>query len=116
MEIRLVDQRPNPLLHRQELRFEVAHATQPTPGREEVRAEIAKQVGVAKDRVVVERMQARFGTATTIGEAMVYESTDLAQRTERGHILIRNKLKEKPGVTPPAGAEAAAPAPTAQKE
>ncbi|MHB1931556.1 MAG: 30S ribosomal protein S24e [Thermoplasmata archaeon] len=109
MEIRLVDQRPNPLLHRQELRFEVVHATAPTPNREEVRAEIAKQVGVAKDRVVVERMQARFGTATTLGEAMVYESTDLAKRTEREHILIRNKLKEKAGAAPPAEAAAAAP-------
>ncbi|EQD71267.1 Ribosomal protein S24e [mine drainage metagenome] len=113
MEIRLVDQRPNPLLHRQELRFEVAHATAPTPGREEVRAEIAKQVGVAKDRVVVERMQARFGTATTVGEAMVYESTDIARRTEREHILIRNKLKEKPGAAPPA--ESAPPAPPAKE-
>ena len=110
MEIRLVDQRPNPLLHRQELRFEVAHATQPTPGREEVRSEIAKQVGVAKDRVVVERMQARFGTATTVGEAMVYESTEIAKRTEREHILIRNKLKEKAGAIPPADAAPAAPA------
>jgi len=111
VEIRLVDQRPNPLLHRQELRFEIAHPTAPTPDREAVRAEIAKQVSVAKDRVVIERMQARFGTATTLGEAMVYESTELAQRTEREHILIRNKLKEKPGATPPAEAETPAPAP-----
>lgn len=109
MEIRLVDQRPNPLLRRKEIRFEIGHAAEPTPQREAVRTELAKLVGAPKDRVVIERMNARFGTATTVGEAMVYESAELAQRTEREHILIRNKLKEKPGAEAPAAAEPTTP-------
>ena len=64
-------------------------------------------------------MLARFGTAVTRGVALVFESVEAAKATERGHILVRNKLKEKAaaGAAPAAG-EAAAPAaaPTEKKE
>lgn len=70
-----------------------------------------------KDRVIIERMRARYGTATTRGEAMVYESVDAAKAIVREHILVRNGLKEK-AVKGPAAPEApkeapAAPAPAA---
>ncbi len=45
--------------------------------------------------MIIERMQARYGTATTRGEAIVYETVELAKSTERSHILVRNGLKEK---------------------
>jgi len=41
MEIRIVEERTNPLLKRHELRFEVAHATAATPTRDHVRTELA---------------------------------------------------------------------------
>ncbi|MCI4372286.1 MAG: hypothetical protein L3K02_01380, partial [Thermoplasmata archaeon] len=69
--------------------------TAATPRRDEVRGEFAKLAKAPKDRVIIERMQARYGTATTRGEAIVYESVEAAKATERGHILVRNGLKEK---------------------
>ncbi len=113
MEITIVEQRPNPLLHRAEVRFEVAHATAATPTREEVRTELAKLVKAPKDRVIVERMRARFGTAVTRGDAHVYETAESAKSTERAHILVRNGLKEKPQKGAPAPAAAAPEAPAA---
>jgi len=113
MEIRILEERTNPLLKRHELRFEVAHATAATPTRDSVRTELAKAVHASKDRVVVERMVPRFGTAVTRGEANVYESADAAKSISRAHILVRNGLKEKEAKT---GAAAAAPtAPEAPK-
>jgi small subunit ribosomal protein S24e len=121
MEIRIVEERANPLLKRQELRFEVDHATAATPTRESVRTELAKAVHAAKDRVIIERMRPRFGTAVTRGEANVYETADAAKSTTREHILVRNGLKEKPAkgtaaaAEPPKAPEApAAPAPVAE--
>lgn len=117
MEIRIVEERANPLLHRHEYRFEVAHPLAATPKREEVRAELAKLVRAPKDRVVVERMHARFGTAVSRGDANVYESLDALKRITREHILVRHGLKEKAAAAPAAGAPApeapAAPAPAA---
>jgi small subunit ribosomal protein S24e len=113
LEIRILEDRANPLLKRHEYRFEVAHATAATPSRDAVRQELSKLVRAPKDRVVVERMHARFGTAVTRGEALVYESVDAAKSTEREHILVRNGLKEKAAAAgAPAAAEAPAPAPT----
>jgi small subunit ribosomal protein S24e len=95
MEVRIVEERTNPLLKRHELRFEVAHATAATPTRDSVRAELAKAVNAPKDRVIIERMRPRFGTAVTRGQANVYESTEAAKSISREHILVRNGLKEK---------------------
>jgi small subunit ribosomal protein S24e len=110
MEIRILEERTNPLMKRHELRFEVAHATAATPTRDSVRSELAKAIHAAKDRVVIERMKPRFGTAVTRGEANVYESADAAKSITREHILVRNGLKEK------VAKDAAAPAPPAPAE
>jgi ribosomal protein S24E len=105
VEIKVLEEKANPLLHRREFTFEISHPTAASPKREQVRAEFAKVANAPRDRIVIERMRARFGTATTRGEAMVYESVDAAKAVEREHILIRNGLKEKA-----AKADAAAPA------
>ena len=117
MEIKILEDRANPLMKRHELRFEVAHATAATPTRDAVRGELSKLVKAPKDRVIIERMNARYGTAVTRGDAMVYESADALKVTVRDHILVRNGLKEKPvkGAAP-AAAEAAAPAAPAAAE
>ena len=109
MEIKIVEERANPLLKRHELRFEVAHATAATPTRDTVRTELAKAVHAQKDRVVIERMRPRFGTAVTQGEANVYDTADAAKSISREHILVRNGLKEKEakGATAPAAPEPA---------
>ena len=112
MEIRILEDRNNPLMKRHEVRFEVAHATAATPSRDAVRGELSKLVKAPKDRVIIERMNARYGTAVTRGDAMVYESADAVKATVRDHILVRNGLKEKPTKGPaPAAAETAPPAP-----
>ncbi|MGB6500755.1 MAG: hypothetical protein WBG19_05080 [Thermoplasmata archaeon] len=115
MEIKIIEQRANPLLHRQEYRFEVAHATAATPKRDEVRAELAKLVHAPKDRVIVERMRARFGTAVSRGDANVYETVAALTKITREHILVRHGLKEKKGkATTPAEAATAPAAPPAE--
>jgi len=111
LELKIVEERPNPLMKRTEYRFEVVHATEATPTRDAVRTEFAKAVKVPKDRVVIERMQAKFGTARTLGEAAAYQTKEAAEKTVRFHILVRNGIKEK--VVPAApGAAAETPTPT----
>jgi ribosomal protein S24E len=115
VEIKILEEKPNPLLHRREYTFEVSHATAATPRRDEVRGEFAKLTKSPKDRVVIERMRARYGTATTRGEAIVYETAEAVKATERGHILVRNGLKEKTVKGAAAPAEEAPAAPKAEE-
>ena len=115
MDVKILDERANPLMHRKEYTFEVDHAGAATPPRAEVRKELAKLVKVPADRLVIERMNARFGTAKTRGEAMAYATKEAVDVTVREHILIRNGLREKAvPAAPAAGGEA--PAPVAPKE
>ena len=117
MDVKILDERPNPLMHRKEYLFEVDHAGAATPPRAEVRKELAKLVKVPADRLVIERMNARFGTARTRGEAMAYATKEAVDVTVREHILIRNGLREKAvPAAPAAGGETPAPAPPAPKE
>ncbi|MCI4347838.1 MAG: hypothetical protein L3J97_04375 [Thermoplasmata archaeon] len=102
-------------MHRKEYTFEVDHAGTATPPRGEVRKELAKLVKVPADRLVIERMRARFGTAKTRGEAMAYATKEAVDVTVREHILIRNGLREKAVPAAPAGASEA-PTPVALKE
>jgi small subunit ribosomal protein S24e len=111
VEIRILEDKANPLMKRHELRFEVAHATAATPSRDAVRGELSKLVQAPKERVIIERMHARYGTAVTRGDAMVYETADAAKAVVRGHILVRNGLKEKPTKGPSAPSAGAAPTP-----
>lgn len=108
MELKIIEERPNPLLQRTDYTFEIAHATAATPTRDLVRTEVAKAVHVPKDRVVIERMHAKFGTAKTVGEASAYTSKEAVESTVREHILIRNGLKQKAEKAAP-GAAAEAP-------
>jgi ribosomal protein S24E len=114
LEIRIVEERKNPLLHRVEYRFEVAHASAASPKRGEVRSELAKMVKVPKERLIVERMNARFGIAQTVGLAVAYDSKEALDVTVREHILVRNGLKEKAAAQPPGAAAEATPAPAAE--
>ncbi|MHB8352707.1 MAG: 30S ribosomal protein S24e [Thermoplasmata archaeon] len=118
MELKVLEERPNPLLKRTEYRFEITHATAATPSREEVRAELSKQLRVPKDRLVVERMHARYGTPSSRGEAMAYHDAKVVTTIVRSHILIRNKLKEKEGAAPAPTADSDTPSapPAASKE
>ena len=114
MEIRILGERTNPLLERTEYRFEVSHATGPTPTRDAIRTELAKLTKVPKDRLIVERIQARFGTASAVGLAAGYQNAEMLKRVVREHILVRNGLKETaPKSAPPAAETPAPPSPAA---
>ena len=113
MDLKILEERPNPLLERTEYRFRADHATASTPTRETVRAELAKMLKVPKDRLIVERMNARFGTPVTEGVAVAYQTVEARDRLVREHILIRNKLKEKAAPATPGAAAPETPAPAA---
>ena len=97
MEVEVVSKDENQLLERTEVKFRASHANEGTPQREAVREKLASMLKVPKERVVVDSMESEFGRMATVGYAKVYKSKEAAMKYEREHILIRNKLKQKPG-------------------
>ncbi len=94
MEIQVVAKKENPLLKRVEVTFKAVHKAEPTPTRDAIRTELAKQLKASKDGVIVDRSVSSFGRFETTGYAKIYKSKEEALAVERSHILVRNKLKE----------------------
>jgi small subunit ribosomal protein S24e len=93
MDIEIVEQEENPLLHRTDVRFEVTHE-EATPSRLSVRDSLAAQLDRDSDEVVVHELDTKFGMRRTIGYAKVYETPGDAREIEQEHMLVRNKIGE----------------------
>lgn len=112
MDVEITSKYENKLLNRTEVRFKATHGKEKTPTRDQVREALAKNLGGAKDAIVVAEMQSSFGQPTTTGYAKMYANVDAVKKLEPHHIQLRNKL---PGVTKKVKAAPAA-APAAKKK
>ncbi|WP_053946979.1 30S ribosomal protein S24e [Halolamina sediminis] len=92
MEIEIVDETENPMLHRTDVRFELTHEDA-TPSRLQVRDSLAATLDKGSDEVVIRKLDTKFGMRKTIGDAKVYESADDARDVEQDHMLQRNKIE-----------------------
>jgi small subunit ribosomal protein S24e len=70
MEIEILEQDENSLLHRTDVRFRVTHE-EATPDRLQVRDSLAAQLDKDSEEVVVRELDTRFGMRETIGHAKV---------------------------------------------
>jgi len=122
MEIEIQSKKENPLLQRTEVHFIVHHQGEKTPKRDLIRSELAEQLNVKKDAVIVNHMKSSFGSTDTTGYAKIYKNGDSAKEWERKHIIKRNpisgggKKKEKTEETTEAPASEEAPTEEAAAE
>jgi small subunit ribosomal protein S24e len=93
MEITIVSEEANPMLHRTDVRFEITHEDA-TPSRLSVRDSLAAKLNKGSDEVVVHELDTKFGMRTTVGYAKVYESAEFARDVEQEYMLDRNKISE----------------------
>jgi len=92
MEIDIISEDDNPMLHRSDVRFEIAH-DEATPSRLSVRDSLAWKLNKGSDEVVVHDLDTKFGMRKTIGYAKVYESPSFARDIEQDYMLDRNKIE-----------------------
>ncbi|ELY92911.1 30S ribosomal protein S24e [Natrialba hulunbeirensis JCM 10989] len=101
MDVDIISESENPMLHRTDVTFELTHEDA-TPERLQVRDSLAAKLNKDADEVVIRKLETKFGMRKTVGEAKVYESADHARDVEQDHMLERNKI----GVDDEAEAEA----------
>lgn len=92
MEIKVLEEKNNPLLQRREVQFSVSHNLG-TPSRQEIKNKIAAYLNSKPELVVIERMRSQFGKRETRGYAKIYETAERLKSVETEHIIQRN---EKP--------------------
>ena len=91
MDINIIAEEENPMLHRTDVRFELEHE-EATPERLSVRDSLAAKLNKDSKEVVVRDLDTKFGMRKTVGEARVYENSDYAQQIEQDYMLERNKI------------------------
>jgi small subunit ribosomal protein S24e len=91
MDVTIIEEDENPMLHRTDVRFEVTH-DEATPSRLSVRDSLAAKLNKDAEEVVVRKLDTKFGMRKTVGAAKVYESPEDAIDVEQTHMLDRNKI------------------------
>jgi small subunit ribosomal protein S24e len=91
MDIDIIEEDENPMLHRTDVTFELTHE-EATPSRLSVRDSLAATLNKDADEVVIRKLDTKYGMRTTIGAAKVYDSPEFAQDVEQDHMLNRNKI------------------------
>jgi small subunit ribosomal protein S24e len=91
MEIDIISEKENPMLHRRDVRFEVVHEDA-TPSRLSVRDSLAAKLNKDADEVVVRAVDTKYGMRKSIGYAKVYDTPEQAQEVEQSYMLDRNKI------------------------
>ena len=91
MDVHILEESDNPMLHRTDVRFEITHEDA-TPSRLSVRDSLAAKLDKASEEVVVHELDTKFGMRKTVGYAKVYGSSAHARDVEQEHMLERNKI------------------------
>lgn len=95
MQVRIVSKKENPLMKRQEVRFEVDHVQGKTPERLAIKRSLAVELQVSENLVFVKNMRTMTGTGTAVGVANAYKTEEYAKFIEPDYILKRNTEKPK---------------------
>lgn len=93
MKMEINEKKENPLYKRTEVYFTLDHAGEPTPGRNAVAEEVAKQMKAKRDCVIVTAVESVYGTGKSKGYAKVYETKEAALELEREYLLKRNGIE-----------------------
>jgi small subunit ribosomal protein S24e len=91
MDVDIISETENPMLHRTDVTFELSHEDA-TPERLQVRDSLAAKLNKDADEVVIRQLDTKFGMRKTVGQAKVYDTADYARDVEQDHMLERNKI------------------------
>ncbi len=94
MKVEIIEKTENPLFKRTEVKFKADHAGGPTPKRLDVRAQLATQLGVAEELIVIEKLASTHGHQIASGIARAYSSREQLEGLESKFLLQRGMPKE----------------------
>lgn len=103
MKVEIIEKVENPLFKRTEIKFRVEHKGGPTPKRLDVRAQLASQLNVAEELVVIEKLASTHGRQVASGIARAYSTRERLEELEPEHLLKRGIPKESKAEKPAEG-------------
>ncbi|MBW2963429.1 30S ribosomal protein S24e [Candidatus Woesearchaeota archaeon] len=98
MELKIIEKKENPLLHRIELEAELT-ATGPTPSNEAVIKALASQLKAEEKMIIIKHIYSRFGTNVSDVLAFLYDNEEKMKEIE---YIKETKKEAKPAEAPKA--------------
>lgn len=112
MKMEITGRLKNPLIGREELKFEVSDCIK-TPARKEIRSKIAALCNAKEDNIAIGKITERFGEHRVTGGATIYPTKEGMEAVEEKFIINRTlgikgrqKKEEKKAAAPAAGKKA----------
>jgi len=90
MDMEIVEKRHNPILERDEIRFEISHDGVATPNLADARRVLCAKLNSKPELVVIEGIYSHFGSSTSRGLARVYKDASRLKSIEAKRILNKN--------------------------
>jgi len=101
LDIKVLNEKNNPVLNRREIAFKVIHE-EATPSRKSIVERLAATQNSKVGLVFVDSLKTEFGKRETIGYAKIYETEERAKQIERAHIIERNTFTKPEEAAPEA--------------
>ena len=92
--IEILEEKKNPLIDRNEIKFRIDHFNESTPNRLEIKKKIAALKNSNEKFTIIRKIQTHFGGAYDVGIANIYEEAKELQFYEPFHIQVRNLPKD----------------------
>jgi len=106
LDIKIVEDTPNRLLDRRDLKVLVTHEGEGTPKRADLQAKLATQLGVGTELVLVTKIGALTGQNSTQCNVQIYNDPKRVMLIVPNHIRARGNPSEKKKETSTKGKEA----------
>ena len=90
LDIKVVEERQNPLIGRRELKVVVTHVGRGTPSRYELRQRISELYKAPLECVYVVNVSTRYGQGLSMARVHVYNDPARAEEIEDEHVKRRN--------------------------
>jgi small subunit ribosomal protein S24e len=94
-DLKILEEKENPLLYRKELIVEIDHTGEPTPKREDVRKRVAALKGVSENLVIVHSIKPLFGVGKSVAFVKIYESEEKLREIEPRYMLRKHGLLQE---------------------
>jgi small subunit ribosomal protein S24e len=92
--IEILEEKKNPTIDRNEIKFRIEHLDKSTPNRLEVKKKIAAMKNANEKYTIIRKIQTQFGSSYDIGLANIYQESKALQFFEPFHIQVRNLPKD----------------------
>lgn len=94
MDIEIIERKENPLLNREEVKFECIYSEEGTPKILDVKHKLVALTDASNDLLVVDSMKPSYGVATAVGVAKIYDSVEKLNEIEPESVILKNEEPE----------------------